>query len=189
MIIERLRYYEKCWFYQIPLPSLKGAKTIMPNECLWFFKIVSSGTNVQNVNQFNSMFFSRWKAVNVIPWTSRWCTLGWKTTTPTATWENWRPNVEATGGSHTSQMTSGIVILQNLWARYNMTYMELFTSHRKESLFKPDFPLSQLSNLWWMPNSFCMGFDTAMKTGSSRRFKQYPTTYIWVSSRLPFTED
>ena len=28
-----------------------------------------------------------------------------------------------------------------------------------------------------------------MKTGSSRRFKWYPTTYKWVSSWLPFTMD
>ena len=48
---------------------------------------------------------------------------------------------------------------------------------------------TQLYNLWPMPNSVCMGFDTAMKTGSSRQFKRYPTTYIWVSSQLPFTED
>ena len=47
----------------------------------------------------------------------------------------------------------------------------------------------QLSNLWWMPNSVRKGFDTAMKTGSSRQFKRYPTTYRWVSSQLPFTED
>ena len=47
----------------------------------------------------------------------------------------------------------------------------------------------QLSNLWWMPNSVRMGFGTAMRTGSSRRFKRYPTTYMWVSSWLPFTVD
>ena len=46
---------------------------------------------------------------------------------------------------------------------------------------------SQLSNIRWMPNSVSKGFDTAMKTGSSRRFKWYPTTYMWVSSQLPFT--
>ena len=45
------------------------------------------------------------------------------------------------------------------------------------------------SPLWWMQNSVCMGFDTAMKTGSSRWLKQYPTTYMWVSSWLPFTVD
>ena len=48
---------------------------------------------------------------------------------------------------------------------------------------------TQLSNLWWMPNSVSKGFDTAMKMGSTRRFKQYPTTYRRVSSHLPFTED
>ena len=29
-----------------------------------------------------------------------------------------------------------------------------------------------------MPNSVSKGFDTAMKTGSSRRLKQYPTAYM-----------
>ena len=43
---------------------------------------------------------------------------------------------------------------------------------------------TQLSNLWWMPNSVSKGFDTAMKTGSSRRFKRYPTTYRGVSRYL-----
>ena len=37
--------------------------------------------------------------------------------------------------------------------------------------------VTQLSNLWWIPNSVSKGFDTTMKTGSSRRFKRYPTTY------------
>ena len=48
---------------------------------------------------------------------------------------------------------------------------------------------TQLSNVWWMPNSGSKGFDTAMRTGSARRFKQHPTTYMWVSSLLPFTVD
>ena len=48
---------------------------------------------------------------------------------------------------------------------------------------------SQLSNLRWMPNSVRIGFGPAMKMGSSRRFKRYPTTYMWVSSWLPFTMD
>ena len=50
---------------------------------------------------------------------------------------------------------------------------------------------AQLSNLWWMPNSVTKGFDTAMKVGSSRWFKRYPTTYIWVLSWLSisFTVD
>ena len=49
--------------------------------------------------------------------------------------------------------------------------------------------LTQLSNLWWMWNSVSKGFDTNMKTGSSRWFKRYPTTYMWVSSWHPFTVD
>ena len=48
---------------------------------------------------------------------------------------------------------------------------------------------TQLSNLRWMPNTVSKGFDNAMKTGSSRRFKQYPTTYRGVSSWLPFSVD
>ena len=38
-----------------------------------------------------------------------------------------------------------------------------------------------------MPNSVSKGFDTTMKTGSTRQFKRYPSTYRWVSSWLPFT--
>ena len=48
---------------------------------------------------------------------------------------------------------------------------------------------AQLSNLWRTSNSVRKGFGPAMKTGSSRRFKRYPTTYMWVSSWLPFTVD
>ena len=44
---------------------------------------------------------------------------------------------------------------------------------------------TQLSNLWWMPNSVSKGFDTAMKTGSSRRFKRYPTTYSECQVSFP----
>ena len=40
-----------------------------------------------------------------------------------------------------------------------------------------------------MANSVSKGFGTAMKKGSSRRFKRHPTNYIWVSSWLPFTVD
>ena len=39
--------------------------------------------------------------------------------------------------------------------------------------------VTQLSNLRWMPNSVSKGFDTAMKPGSSRLLKWYPTTYRW----------
>ena len=46
---------------------------------------------------------------------------------------------------------------------------------------------TQLSYLKWMPNSVSMSFGPDMKMGSSRRFKQHPKTYRWVSSRLPFT--
>ena len=59
---------------------------------------------------------------------------------------------------------------------------------RRYSPLRGDW-FTQLSNLWWITNSVCKGFDTAMKTGSSRRFKWYPTTYKWVSSWLFFTVD
>ena len=36
---------------------------------------------------------------------------------------------------------------------------------------------SQLSNLWWMPNSVGKGFDTAMKRGSSNDSNDTPKTY------------
>ena len=49
--------------------------------------------------------------------------------------------------------------------------------------------LSQLSDLWWMLNSVCLGFGTIMRTGSSRWFKLHPTTCMWVSSWLLFTVD
>ena len=49
--------------------------------------------------------------------------------------------------------------------------------------------LTQLSSLWWIPNVVSKGFDTAMETVSSWRFKRYPTTYRWVSSHLPCTVD
>ena len=48
---------------------------------------------------------------------------------------------------------------------------------------------TQLSNLWRIPNSVRIGFGPAMKMGSSRRFKRYPTTYMWVSSQLLFPVD
>ena len=48
---------------------------------------------------------------------------------------------------------------------------------------------TQLSNLWWVSSSISKGFGHAMKTGSSRRFKRYLTTYRWASSQIPFTED
>ena len=35
---------------------------------------------------------------------------------------------------------------------------------------------SQLSNLWWMPNSLSKHFGTAMRKGSSRSLQWYPTT-------------
>ena len=40
-----------------------------------------------------------------------------------------------------------------------------------------------------MSNSVCVGFDTAMRTGSSKRLKRFPATHWCVLSRLPFTVD
>ena len=49
---------------------------------------------------------------------------------------------------------------------------------------------TSLQYKWWMPKSVSKGFSPAIGPGSSRRFKIYPiTTYMQVSSRLPFTED
>ena len=45
----------------------------------------------------------------------------------------------------------------------------------------------QLSNLWWMQNSVCMGSGTAMKRAHQDDSNDTPTTYMWVSSHLPFT--
>ena len=36
--------------------------------------------------------------------------------------------------------------------------------------------IAQVSNLWWMPNLASKVFCTAIGTGPSRRFQQYPTT-------------
>ena len=47
-------------------------------------------------------------------------------------------------------------------------------------------PYKQLSNLLGILKSVSIVFCTAMKSGSLRRFKRYPTTYRWVSSQLPF---
>ena len=33
------------------------------------------------------------------------------------------------------------------------------------------------------------GYGPTMITGSSRPFLRYPTTHVWISSRLPVTED
>ena len=40
----------------------------------------------------------------------------------------------------------------------------------------------QLFNVRCLPNSVCIGFGPAMKKGSSRRFKQYPTAYVSFKS-------
>ena len=44
--------------------------------------------------------------------------------------------------------------------------------------------ITQLSNLWWMPNSVRKGFGPPMLLGSSRRLQKYPANHRWVSSRL-----
>ena len=50
----------------------------------------------------------------------------------------------------------------------------LKTSSKETTLWRHrSLSLPQLSNLWWIPNSVSKGFDTAMKRGSSRRFKRY----------------
>ena len=49
---------------------------------------------------------------------------------------------------------------------------------------KKSYKRTQLSKVWWMPHQK-LGFDTVMKTGLTRRFQQYPSTYMWNSSWLP----
>ena len=60
---------------------------------------------------------------------------------------------------------------------------------KSKPIFQPccDQTSAKLSNLRCMPN--LVSKDTAMKMGSSRRFKWYPTTYMWVSSWLFLTVD
>ena len=41
---------------------------------------------------------------------------------------------------------------------------------------------AQLSNLWWIPNSVSICFSPVIKTGSSRRFKRFLTTHVWLLS-------
>ena len=87
------------------------------------------------------------------------------------------------------------VTLSYIWKTQqqpNLHFNFIHYAGRKGHVFSPKqtfIHLTQLSNLWWMPNSVSKVFDTAMRTGSSRRFKRYPTTYRWVSSQLPFTVD
>ena len=51
----------------------------------------------------------------------------------------------------------------------------------------PTIYSTPLSNLWWIPDPVFKCFITAMKSGSWRQFKQYHSTCMWVSIRLPFT--
>ena len=41
-----------------------------------------------------------------------------------------------------------------------------------------------LSNLWWIPNSVSVGFGTATKTGSSRRFKRWLSLAFIIDWRV-----
>ena len=66
---------------------------------------------------------------------------------------------------------------------------QMFQYHVSNVLIFVWHHVSQLSNLWRMPNTVSKGFDTAMKTGFARQFKWYPITHMWVSSRLPITVD
>ena len=92
-----------------------------------------------------------------------------------------------------SFLSVGLFLVKHHWLNLRVIFM---TPHRRAQSYtktsKGVIPLgssTQLSNLWWIPNSVCIGFGPAMKTGSSRRFKRYPTTHMWVSSQLPFTVD
>ena len=56
-------------------------------------------------------------------------------------------------------------------------FYQIYANNSPTLLFMDWFhSSSQLSNLWWMPNSVPIGFGPAVKMGSSRRFKWYSTT-------------
>ena len=76
---------------------------------------------------------------------------------------------------------------------YFMVNSKKFDSESKESFYPMknffrkmhlSWHPTQLSNLWWMSNSVCMGFGTAVRMGSLRRLKRCPTNFTWVSSQL-----
>ena len=39
--------------------------------------------------------------------------------------------------------------------------------------------------MWWMPNSVCKGFGLAIRTGSSRRYQWYFTTWTYTCVSCP----
>ena len=93
-----------------------------------------------------------------------------------------------------NQINQNRNFLQDLWL--NLIDLTMSTFFPKKATLQFCFKGSngtstetQLSNLWWMPNWVSIGFDSAMKTGSSRRLKRYSTTYGCVSKWLPFTVD
>ena len=44
--------------------------------------------------------------------------------------------------------------------------------------------MPQSSNLCWMAISVCKSFGPAKRTGLSKCFQQYPTTFMWVSNQV-----
>ena len=76
------------------------------------------------------------------------------------------------------------LLIRRIKDRSNHYYFQFL-----DRLYRALEETTTLSNLRWMASSVSKGFDTAMKTGSSRRFKWYPKTCMWVSSWLPFNMD
>ena len=54
-----------------------------------------------------------------------------------------------------------------------------------DTIFVGVLVMSQFSNLWRMPNSFCKGFGPAIRMGQSSQFQWSPTTYMRDSSQFP----
>ena len=101
--------------------------------------------------------------------------------------KQWAPTQESVVTSFLFSYLTATATLQGMPVKWIPSKWNIMVSWLVSSIGKVLKISSQLSNLWWMPNSVSKGFDTAMRTGSSRRFKRYPTTYMWVLSWLPFT--
>ena len=103
--------------------------------------------------------------------------------------KQWAPTPESVVTSFLFSCLTATATPQGMLAQWIPSKWNIMVSWLVSSIEKVLKISAQLSNLWWMPNSVSKGFDTAMKTGSARRFQRYPTTYMWVSSWLPFTVD
>ena len=85
--------------------------------------------------------------------------------------------------------------------RHSKSWRPMDNLYRYWSLTKLTFTKNFQKTLWWIVLFFTAlqytmnaklsphRFWPCHETGSSRRFKWWPTTYTWVSSWLPFTVD